>query len=124
MGLETPTVPLARAFLEDTVTSRVSQDPSIAPLDAAKQLVSRGGTLHKWLYDSPPARRARGWSWHQGAVHPGNQEPDANELEYLRQHFGYRTPAQGGPSELYLKLLADAMLPVCANPLSLSLIHI
>jgi len=118
MGLETPAVPLARAFLEDTVTSRVSQDPSMAPLDAAKQLVSRGGTLHKWLYDSPPARRARGWSWHQGAVHPSNQEPDANELEYLRQHFGYRTPAQGGPSELYLKLLADAMLPVCANPLS------
>jgi len=116
--MEAPAVLLARDFLEDTVTNHVAQDPSIAPLDIAKKLVSRGGALHHWLRDTPPARRARGWNWHQGAVRPSNREPDASELEYVRQHFGYQLPDQGGPSELYLKLLADAMLSLPAKPLS------
>ncbi|WFD23568.1 hypothetical protein MEQU1_002261 [Malassezia equina] len=116
--MDGPTVPLARTFLEHTVTSHVAQDPSLAPMDVAKKLLSRGGALHQWLCDSPLAERGRRWNWHQGAVHQSNQEPKTSELEYVRRHFGYDTAAQGGPSELYLKLLADAMLSLPANPLS------
>lgn len=110
-------VPHAQDYLDETVTAHVARNPLLSPSTVEKQLLSRQGALHKWLADSPTAHRARHWNWHRGAVDPNNAPPSADELNYVCEHFGYAMDGDERPSELYLQMLADAMLPLPAHPL-------
>lgn len=71
----------------------------------------------KRLFPSPPAwkrailrykikeelqeGRGKKWNWHKGAVHDTNAEPDDDELQRVRERYGYKSEQEGGPSRLY-----------------------
>ncbi|WFD42403.1 hypothetical protein MPSI1_001046 [Malassezia psittaci] len=106
----------ASSYTEDTITARLARFPDSSPDEVMKHLLK--GPLHHWLGGSPCAQRAKHWNWNNGATSPNNQPPSTEELEFVRKQYKYATEAEGGPGELYLKLLADCMLPLTSSPLS------
>lgn len=106
-----------------TITSAVCAEPELAPLKAASRLFPnppawKRAILRFKIKEQLEEGRGKGWNWHKGAVHDKNREPGAEELQMVRERYGYKAGSEGGPSELYLKILADAMLPLPRYPLS------
>ncbi|CDR99991.1 uncharacterized protein SPSC_03386 [Sporisorium scitamineum] len=108
---------------QPTITSAVAADPTLPPSQAAKHLfpapsAAKRGVLRFKIKEQLEEGRHKHWVWDKGAVHHGNREPDDDELERVRLRFGYKPIAQGGPSRLYLMILADCLLPLPRNPMS------
>ncbi|GAC94264.1 hypothetical protein PHSY_001835 [Pseudozyma hubeiensis SY62] len=106
-----------------TITSALAADPTLAPSIAAKQLfpvpsAAKRGILRFKIKEQLEEGRGKHWVWDKGAVHHGNREPDDDELERVRLRYGYKPTDQGGPSRLYLMVLADCLLPLPRNPMS------
>lgn len=99
-----------------TVTERIASDSTASPNAVIRDLLK--GPLYNWLADSPTAQRAKHWDWSHGATSSHNQAPSVEELDFVRQHYGYANASEGGPSDLYLKILADCMLPLSVEPMS------
>ena len=106
----------ASAYAGDTVTARLSERKHESANSIIRSLLK--GPLEGWLADSPVAVRAKHWDWHNGATSAKNKAPSPEELDFVRHHYGYGPESEGGPSDLYLKLLADAMLSLASAPLS------
>lgn len=109
-------VPPAAAFAEDTLTARLAKTDHVSAASLVNSLVR--GPLHHWLAGSLTAQRAKHWRWANGATSSHNPPPSPEELEFVRTHYGYPPESEGGPGELYLKLLADCMLSLCTDPMS------
>ncbi|SNX87803.1 uncharacterized protein MEPE_06514 [Melanopsichium pennsylvanicum] len=108
---------------QPTITSAVAADPTLPPSKAAKHLfpvpsAAKRGMLRFKIKEQLEEGRGRHWVWDKGAVHHANREPDDEELERVRRKFGYKPTAEGGPSRLYLMVLADCLLPLPRNPMS------
>ncbi|GAC76283.1 hypothetical protein PANT_20c00041 [Moesziomyces antarcticus T-34] len=108
---------------QPTITSAVAADPTLPPTDAAKYLfpvpsAAKRGIIRFKIKEQLEEGRGKHWVWDKGAVHQGNREPDDDELDHVRQRYGYKKPEQGGPSRLYLMVLADCLLPLPRNPMS------
>ncbi|TKY87535.1 hypothetical protein EX895_003549 [Sporisorium graminicola] len=108
---------------QPTITSAVAADPTLPPSQAAKHLfpspsAAKRGILRFKIKEQLEEGRHKHWVWDKGAVHHGNREPDDDELERVRLRFGYKSTAEGGPSRLYLMILADCLLPLPRNPMS------
>ncbi|PWN26004.1 hypothetical protein BDZ90DRAFT_206467, partial [Jaminaea rosea] len=108
---------------QPTITSAVAADPTLPPTIAAARLFPlprayRRGILRFKIKAELEEGRGTSWNWHNGATHVKNQEPDDEELEAVRKRFGYKKESEGGPSRLYLMILADAILPLPRNPMS------
>ncbi|CAO1634731.1 unnamed protein product [Parajaminaea phylloscopi] len=106
-----------------TITSAVAADPKLPPTVAAKRLfplpgAARRGVLRFKIKEQLEEGRGHTWNWHNGATHANNQKPEEEELESIRKRFGYKDEKDGGPSKLYLMMLADALLPLPRNPMS------
>lgn len=108
---------------QPTITSAVAADPTLAPSAAAKHLfpvpsAAKRGVLRFKIKEQLEEGRGKHWVWDKGAVHHSNREPDDQELELVRLKYGYKPTDQGGPSRLYLMILADCLLPLPRNPMS------
>ncbi|EPQ30619.1 uncharacterized protein PFL1_02143 [Pseudozyma flocculosa PF-1] len=106
-----------------TITSAVAADPTLPPSKAAEILfpppsAARRGLLRFTIKEQLEEGRGKHWVWDKGAVHDGNREPDDDELERVRLRYGYKELEKGGPSRLYLMMLADCLLPLPRNPMS------
>ncbi|KAN0064946.1 hypothetical protein ACQY0O_002004 [Thecaphora frezii] len=106
-----------------TITSAVAADPTLPPSKAAKRLfplpsATKRGVLRFSIKEKLEEGRGKHWVWDKGAVHDGNREPDDEELEQVRIRYGYKELEKGGPSRLYLMMLADCLLPLPRNPMS------
>lgn len=106
-----------------TITSAVAADPTLPPSKAASRLFPnppawKRGILRFKIKEQLEEGRGKKWNWHKGAVHVGNQEPDEDELQSIRDRFGYSDDPEKGASRLYLMMLADACLPLPRNPMS------
>ncbi|SAM86194.1 uncharacterized protein UBRO_08611 [Ustilago bromivora] len=108
---------------QPTITSAVAADPTLPPSEAAKHLfptppAAKRGLIRFKIKEQLEEGRGKHWVWDKGAVHHGNREPDDQELQRVRHRFGYKSEAEGGPSRLYLMILADCLLPLPRNPMS------
>ncbi|SPO31578.1 uncharacterized protein UTRI_06398_B [Ustilago trichophora] len=108
---------------QPTITSAVAADPTLPPSHAAKHLfpipsAAKRGIIRFKIKEQLEEGRGKHWIWDKGAVHQDNREPDDDELQRVRHRFGYKSTAQGGPSRLYLMVLADCLLPLPRNPMS------
>ncbi|KAJ1024134.1 hypothetical protein NDA16_002973 [Ustilago loliicola] len=108
---------------QPTITSAVAADPTLPPSEAAKHLfptppAAKRGLIRFKIKEQLEEGRGKHWVWDKGAVHHGNREPDDEELERVRHRFRYKSEADGGPSRLYLMILADCLLPLPRNPMS------
>lgn len=101
---------------DQTVTACLAKNSNDSAEHVIKQLLH--GPLHHYLGGTSTAERAKHWHWEQGATSPRNAPPSAEELEAVRRYYGYKPESEGGPSELYLQLLADCMLALHYNPMS------
>ncbi|CAD6887945.1 unnamed protein product [Tilletia controversa] len=107
---------------QDTISSAVAAKPDLAPSKAAKQLfpppsACKRGFIRFRIKEQLEEGRAKKWSWHRGALHEGNVKPDDEELVRIREQYGYKSEEDGGPSRLYLEILADALLPLPRDPM-------
>lgn len=108
---------------QPTITSAVAADPTLPPSKAAERLfpdpgAARRGIMRFRIKEQLEEGRGKHWTWDKGAVDQRNLEPDDEELERVRQRFGYKPTEQGGPSRLYLMILADCLLPLPRHPMS------
>lgn len=108
---------------QPTITSAVAADPTLPPSEAAKHLfptppAAKRGLIRFKIKEQLEEGRGKHWVWDKGAVHHGNREPDDEELDRVRRRFGYKSEPEGGPSRLYLMILADCLLPLPRNPMS------
>ncbi|PWN48535.1 hypothetical protein IE53DRAFT_381263 [Violaceomyces palustris] len=108
---------------QPTITSAVAAEPRLAPSKAAKQLYPlpsafKRGLIRFRIKEQLEEGRGKHWVWHKGAVHKRNLEPDDDELQRVREKYGYPQEDKGGPSRLYLMMLADALLPLPRNQMS------
>ena len=108
---------------QPTITSAVAADPPLPPTKAAKRLfplpsATKRGLIRFRIKEQLEEGRGKHWVWDKGAVHDANVEPDDDEIERVRQRFGYKPIDKHGPSRLYLMILADCMLPLPRNPMS------
>ncbi|CEH16144.1 MITOCHONDRIAL CARDIOLIPIN HYDROLASE [Ceraceosorus bombacis] len=111
------------ALQHATITSAVAADPKLAPRIAEKRLfppptAARRGLLRFKIKEQLEEGRSKGWNWHKGAVHACNVEPEEDELQKIRDMYGYKSEAEGGPGRLYLMMLADCLLPLPRHPMS------
>lgn len=95
------------AQAQATITSAVAADPTLPPTVAAARLFPlprayRRGILRFKIKAELEEGRGTSWNWHNGATHAKNKEPDDEELEAVRERFGYKKESEGGPSRLYL----------------------
>ncbi|KAE8216601.1 hypothetical protein CF327_g269 [Tilletia walkeri] len=107
---------------KDTISSAVAAKPTLAPSKAAKKLFPppdafRRGFIRFRIKEQLEEGRAKKWSWHKGALHEGNSKPEDEELDRIREQYGYKAEQDGGPSRLYLEILADALLPLPRDPM-------
>lgn len=103
--------PVASAFFPPqseiaTITSALAADPQLAPTKAAKRLFPNApawkrAILRFQIKGELEEGRGTRWNWHKGAVHDSNVEPDDEELQLVRQRYGYKPEEKGGPSRLY-----------------------
>lgn len=89
-----------------TITSALAADPQLAPTKAAKRLFPNApawkrAILRFQIKGELEEGRGTKWNWHKGAVHDTNVEPDEEELQLVRQRYGYKSEKEGGPSRLY-----------------------
>ncbi|CAO1625474.1 unnamed protein product [Sympodiomycopsis kandeliae] len=106
-----------------TITSAVAADPQLPPTLAAARLFPKPkaykrGILRFKIKEQLEEGRGKSWNWHNGATHHGNIEPDDQELDAIRRQYGYKSEEDGGPSKLYMMILADALLPLPRYPMS------
>ncbi|KAK0531098.1 hypothetical protein OC835_003798 [Tilletia horrida] len=107
---------------QHTISSAVAAKPDLAPTKAAKKLFPppsafKRGLIRFRIKEMLEEGRAKQWSWHNGALHEGNAKPLDDELDRIRAKYGYQQEADGGPSRLYLEILADALLPLPRDPM-------
>jgi len=108
---------------KDTISSAVAANPQLPPTKAAKKLFPppsafKRGLIRFRIKEQLEEGRAKKWTWHNGAIHEGNAKPLDDELDKIREQYGYQPEAEGGPSRLYLEILADALLPLPRDPMS------
>ncbi|KAK0545576.1 hypothetical protein OC846_004897 [Tilletia horrida] len=105
-----------------TISSAVAERPQLPPTKAAKKLFPppsafKRGLIRFKIKEQLEEGRAKKWSWHNGALHTNNARPLDDELDRIREKYGYKSEAEGGPSRLYLEILADALLPLPRDPM-------
>ena len=89
-----------------TITSAVAADPHLPPSKAEKRLFPsppawKRAILRYKIKEELQEGRGKKWNWHKGAVHDTNAEPDDDELQRVRERYGYKSEQEGGPSRLY-----------------------
>lgn len=89
-----------------TITSALAAEPDLAPSRAAKRLFPnppawKRAILRFKIKEELEEGRGKKWNWHKGAVHATNTEPTEEELQLVREKYGYKSEEKGGPSRLY-----------------------
>jgi hypothetical protein len=103
-----------------TITSALAAEPDLAPSKAASRLFpnppawKRAILRHK-IKEELEDGRGKKWNWHKGAVHDTNVEPAEDELQNVREKYGYKSESEGGPSRLYT-MVSLHFLPRKAGP--------